>query len=211
MRSRIRRSRRRSSRGADWITTDGDAIITLLDPAVSETLAEFPLVTTGEVERAGEPIVVERVVGEVHLTAPFRGGEVNGAARVTWGVRTVDTDAQPGPDVYLPADPATADGMDASWMFLRQHILGNIGVPGFQSLPLNFLPQVGAGGRHAPQGGPAIDINVKRKMRDTQVLTLSVSIHWLANWLGDIVDQYNANDSVGILLHIRTLIRASGR
>lgn len=205
------RRRVRRAKGYDWITTDGDQLITLLDPAVSETLAEFPLITSGEVSQLGEPILVERVVGEVHLTAPFRSGEVDGAAIVTWGIRTVDTDAQPGPDVYLPADPATSDGMDASWMFLRQHVLGNVGVPQFQSLPLNFLPQVAAGGRHAPQGGPAFDINVKRKMRDTQVLTLSVSVHAFSTWSGSIIEDYHAGDEVGILLHVRALVCPSGR
>jgi len=214
MRRGFRRSRRSSKRkGYDWIITEGTNTILLVAPAggTAPTLAEFPLIATNEVREIGEPILVERVVGEFWCTSPFRAGEPNGAAVVSWGIRVADTDAT-GADLYLPVDPGDSLGMDASWMFLRSHVLGNVGVPAFQSLPLNLFPQLAAGGRHAPQGGPSVDINTRRKMRDTQVLTLSVGVNSLPAWAtAGIVDDYAVNDEVGIYLHIRALVRGSGR
>jgi len=213
MRRGLRRGRVRSkAKGYDWIVTEGEQTIILLDPISGPTLAEFPLITTGEVRELGEPILVERVVGECWLTAPFRSGETNGAARISWGIRVVDTDATVGGGAYLPSDPGDPFGMETGWMFLRSHILGNIGVPQFQALPLNLFPQVATGGRHATQGGPCVDINTKRKMRDTQVLTLSVSVNALLDWVvNGTVDQYNTGDNVSVYLHLRTLVRATGR
>jgi len=210
----MRRFRRKSkSKGYDWIVTQGANTIVLLDPVASgtHTLAEFPLITPAEVAEIGEPILVHRVVGEVWLTAPFRSGETNGAALLALGIRVATTDAS-AILTYLPVDPNTDEGMDASWMFLRSHVLGNIGVPQFQALPLNLFPNLSPGGRHAPQGGPSIDINTKRKMRDTDVLTLSVSVSPLADWVASgIVENYAANDECGIYIHLRALVCASGR
>jgi len=214
MRRGFRRSRRPSKRkGYDWIITEGTNTIVLLSPVggASPTLAEFPLIATSEVRDVGEPILVERVVGEFWATAPFRSGETNGACVFSWGIRVADTDST-STDVYLPVDPGDSLGMDANWMFLRSHVLGNIGVPSFQSLPLNLFPNIAAGGRHAPQGGPAVDINTRRKMRDSQVLTLSVGVNELPEWVtSGIVEPYAANDECGIYLHIRCLVRATGR
>jgi len=209
MRRGIRRFRRPSrAKGYDWIVTVGDQMVTMLNPATDPTLAEFPLITPTEVAEVGAPILVERVVGSFWATSPFRSGETNGAAMVAWGVRVADVDSL---GAYLPANPLQSVDMDISWMFLRSHLLGNIGVPQFQALPVNLFPNVGPGGRHAPQGGPSIDINVKRKMGDRETLTLSASWNSLVTWVGPIVENYDAADQAGVYLHIRTLVRAAGR
>lgn len=205
MRRRRGISRFRSRRkGYDWIVTRGDQNVLMLDPLVSPTLAEFLLITLGESQEIGEPFMVERVVGQFWATSPFRSGEANGCARLDWGIRVADCDAT---NAFLPADPGDDRDMDLQWMLLRSHVYGNIGNPGFQSLPINLFPNVSSGGRHAPQGGPAFDINVKRKMHDRQVLTLSASWDILASWIPNLVDQYNALDEVGVYLHVRTLVR----
>jgi len=214
MRRGIRRRRVRSRRkGYDWIVTTGDQFITLLAPSSDSTIAEFPLVTPTEVAEIGSPLLVHRVVGTCWLFGPSRSGEINGAAQVAMGIRVATTDASGGL-LYLPIDALSDTGMDAPWMFLRHYVMGNLGVPAFQSLPLNLFPNVAPGGRHAPQGGPAIDINTKRRMSDTEVLSLNVSINTLPAWSGTpptLVEDYTTGDAFGVALHIRTLVCAAGR
>lgn len=215
---RLRRRRFRSSKkGYDWIVTVGDNLITLLAPTVDSTLAEFPLVTPDEVKEVGEPLLVERVVGHVWLAGPWSAaadGSIRGACQVGWGIRVADTDAS-NLGLYLPVDVLADSGMDASWMFLRHHHLGNFGNFGgtpIQALVHNLLPNVATGGRHATQGGPAFDINTKRRMSDTQTLTLSIATNNIPTWVAaNICDSYGIGDSVSVNLHIRTLVRAVGR
>jgi len=215
---RMRRRRFRSSRkGYDWIVTQGDNIIVLNAATVDSTLAEFPLVTPDEVKEVGEPLMVERVVGNCWLAGPFSNaadGSIRGFAQIGWGIRVADTDAS-NLDLYLPVDVLADAGMDASWMFLRHQVLGNLGSVGglpIHSNILNYLPNVATGGRHAPQGGPSFDINVKRKMSDTQTLTLSVATNTIPTWIANgACDSYTSGCFIAVDLSIRTLVRAIGR
>jgi len=211
---RMRRRRFRSSKkGYDWIVTTGDNIITLNTPTVDSTLAEFPLVTPDEVKEIGEPIMVERVVGHCWFTAPQANGAPRGLAQIGWGIRVASTDASSSV-IYLPIDVLADTGMDASWMLLRHHLVGIMFPQGSMGsfYANNIVPNLAPGGRHAPQGGPAFDINVKRKMHDTDVLTLSVAVNTIVTWVvAQITDSYSAGDEVGVALHIRTLCRGLGR
>lgn len=214
MRRGFRRRRVPTRRkGYDWIVTTGTNYILLAAPSVDSTLAEFPLVTPDEVKEVGEPILVHRVVGYCWLTGPWRQGDLFGAAQAGWGIRVASTDASTSL-VYLPIDVLADTGMDASWMLLRHQLLGALGVPASTAFPVNLFPEVATGGRHAPQGGPAFDINVKRKMSDTDVLTLSVAINDLPAWSSTpptIAESYIAGQTVGVALHIRTLVSGVGR
>jgi len=212
---KVRRFTRRriktKRKGYDWIATTGDQPITLLDPVANNTLAEFPLITPDEVKEIGEPIIVHRVVGTCWLSGPWRSGEIDGMCQVAWGVRVAQTDSESAV-LYLPVDAVGTAGLDASWMFLRHQLLGNLGVPAGLGFPINHVPNVSTGGRHAPQGGPCFDINTKRKMTDADCLTLSVTVGPLLSWaVSGVIDDYQPADIMMTCLHIRALVSAVGR
>jgi len=207
----LRRSRIRGRRG-DWICTNGSQEIILLDPGVSNTIGEFELITPDEVGEHTDKILLQRVVGYFHASGPLStaAGSLEGAMSFTWGLRCA---TQNSVGQVLPLDPADIGDMDAQWLFLRQHIMGQFehiggGIGTEFTAPFNYAPIVGAGGRHAPQGGPAIDINVKRKLTGRDSLLLSVGIQPAFDGL--VWAPYLPDSKVLVQLHIRCFVTALG-
>jgi len=219
-RGRMKRTRRRGVRG-DWICTNGAMQVELLDPGgiSSPTIGEFELITPGEVAEHTDKLLLQRVVGYFYILGPYAratndSGILTGCMTASWGVRVAPQNEL---GQVLPFDPNNIDDMDSQWLFLRRHEMGamiNIGstVPWMQ-LPMNLNPQLGTGGRHAPQGGPSIDINVKRKLtgRDSLLLSLGIQPGFTNTGGGtDSMVVYAANDVVQVSLHIRCFVTALG-
>jgi len=199
-----KRSRGRARKGTDWIATTGDQAI-VLGPPPQTTLAEFLLITADELAEHGDNVLLHRLCGYVWAYGPVRaaGGPLTGGCFFNWGVRIAEQDAT---GLILPLDPDLPDDMDAGWLFLRSQPLGAFGDPAFAAMVCNVSPVVGSGGAHGTTGGPAIDINVKRKISGRQVLLLSCSVTTPLTWGNVAWIPPTDEDVVLIKLHLRALV-----
>lgn len=172
-RVRRRRGSRRLAKGKkDWVvgpwTTDRD------QPLGQTGTQFYTLIDGAELEEKDDRLTVLRIVGDV-WTVPVRTatGLADGGGKYWYGIKVFETD---NTGALLPVFPLDGVDADANWMFLRV---------GFTS----WEPNTDGGGvtrcryteshhGYANSGwaGAHIDVQVKRRLQDNEVLILAAGM-----------------------------------